>query len=159
MTAITSAPSRVRSHSALRSFCTEALSSAALTKAPGKYQRSFTSPSTGERISVRAADELRAALLAWYDRHRRRLPWRARPGETLLLANYEHQPADTPFRASHAIYVHEGTDAPYDAVDTVPELLRRRTLSLRAFDGAGMMVDAALAGVRSAPGVRAVRDA
>src|ERR1051326_8081695 len=23
-----------------------------------------------------------AILLAWYDRHRRRLPWRARPGET-----------------------------------------------------------------------------
>ena len=23
-----------------------------------------------------------AALLAWYDRHRRDLPWRARPGET-----------------------------------------------------------------------------
>lgn len=66
------------------------------------------------------------------------------PGEQALLLNYEHQPADTPFRASHAIYVHEGTDAPYDAVDTVPELLRRRTLSLRAFGADHMMVDADL---------------
>ena len=36
---------------------------------------------------TRAIPELRsrvseaAALLAWYDRHRRRLPWRAEPGE------------------------------------------------------------------------------
>src|SRR5258708_23369455 len=49
-TQVTSRPSRVRSHSALRSFSSEALSSAALTKAPGKYQRSFTVPSTGERL-------------------------------------------------------------------------------------------------------------
>src|SRR5437588_360549 len=32
----------------------------------------------------------------------------AEPGETVLLLNYEHQSADTPFRASHAIYVREG---------------------------------------------------
>src|SRR2546428_6213179 len=49
-TQVTSRPSRVRSHSALRSFVSEALSSAALRDAPGKYQRSFTVPSTGERF-------------------------------------------------------------------------------------------------------------
>src|SRR5689334_22757669 len=49
-TQVTSCPSCVRSHSALRSFSSEALSSAALTNAPGKYQRSFTVPSTGERL-------------------------------------------------------------------------------------------------------------
>src|SRR5258706_9383295 len=49
-TQVTSRPSRVCSHSALRSFSSDALSSAALTKAPGKYQRSFTVPSTGERL-------------------------------------------------------------------------------------------------------------
>ncbi|MPY70454.1 MAG: A/G-specific adenine glycosylase [Alphaproteobacteria bacterium] len=32
----------------------------------------------GRRIDAAA---LRRALLAWYDRHRRRMPWRARPGE------------------------------------------------------------------------------
>src|SRR3954464_12407288 len=35
---------------ALRSFDVDALSSAALTNAPGKYQRCFTVPSTGERF-------------------------------------------------------------------------------------------------------------
>lgn len=29
------------------------------------------------------AGELASALLAWYDRHRRRLPWRAQPGEAV----------------------------------------------------------------------------
>ncbi len=29
----------------------------------------------------------------------------AEPGETVILAHYEHQPADSPFRASHAVYV------------------------------------------------------
>src|SRR5204863_3468752 len=43
-------PLLVRSQIALRSLEIEALSSAALTKAPGKYQRSFTTPSTGERL-------------------------------------------------------------------------------------------------------------
>src|SRR5207248_4487264 len=49
-TQVTSRPSRVRSQSALRSFESDALSSAALRNAPGKYQRSFTVPSTGERF-------------------------------------------------------------------------------------------------------------
>nr|MCU0888971.1 A/G-specific adenine glycosylase [Rubritepida sp.] len=28
-----------------------------------------------------STDDAAARLLAWYDRHRRDLPWRARPGE------------------------------------------------------------------------------
>src|ERR1700694_6017297 len=34
------------------------------------------------RKATRQAVARPAALLAWYDRHRRRLPWRALPGET-----------------------------------------------------------------------------
>ena len=68
----------------------------------------------------------------------------AEPGETLLLLNYEHQPADTPYRASHAIFVREGAEQAYDEVDTVPEPLRVRPISLRAFNDAGEMVDADL---------------
>src|SRR5213078_2839509 len=49
-THVTSRPSRVCSQSALRSFEVDALSSAAFRNAPGKYQRSFTVPSTGERF-------------------------------------------------------------------------------------------------------------
>ena len=53
------------------------------------------------------------------------------PGETALLVNYMHQPARTPYRASHAIFVREGAETTYDMVDTIPDVLRRRVLSLR----------------------------
>jgi hypothetical protein len=36
----------------------------------------------------------------------------ARPGERVLLVNYEHLPVDSPYRASHAIYVREGATSP-----------------------------------------------
>ncbi|MEA3003382.1 MAG: hypothetical protein QOH81_2170 [Sphingomonadales bacterium] len=65
----------------------------------------------------------------------------AEPGETLLLVNYLHQPAATPYRASHAIFVRERDVAPTDLVGEVPPAMRARPLSLRAFDAAGMMVD------------------
>jgi hypothetical protein len=44
----------------------------------------------------------------------------AKVGETVLLMNYEHQPADTPFRASHAIYVREGDHPTRRDVDAIP---------------------------------------
>jgi hypothetical protein len=66
----------------------------------------------------------------------------AAPGETLILLNHEHQPADTPFRASHAIYVREAARAPVSTTDALPPALRRRLLSLRGFDAAGMLRDA-----------------
>jgi hypothetical protein len=68
----------------------------------------------------------------------------AEPGETLLLLNHVHQPADTAYRASHAIFVREGAEASADLVDTIPEVMRVRPISLRAFDAAGEMVDADL---------------
>ena len=66
----------------------------------------------------------------------------AEPGETVLLVHYEHQPADTPYRAGHAIYVRAGAVEAKPAVDEVPDVLRRRLLSVRAFDEAGMMLGA-----------------
>lgn len=68
----------------------------------------------------------------------------AQPGESLLLLNYEHQSAASPYRASHAIFVLEGERRTFDEIDVVPEVLRRRMLSLRAFDGQGMIVGAEL---------------
>ena len=73
-----------------------------------------------------------------------------RPGESALLVNFVHQPADTPYRASHAIFVHEGASAPASFVDTVPEVMQRRMLSLRAFDSAHLMTDAVLVEGREA---------
>jgi hypothetical protein len=68
----------------------------------------------------------------------------AEPGETLILVNYVHQPADNPYRASHAIFVSEGAVAAYDRTDEVPESMRLRSLSLRAFDIDDLMIDAEL---------------
>ena len=65
----------------------------------------------------------------------------AEPGETLLLVHYEHQPADTPYRAGHAVYVREGATETWVG-DHVPEVLRKRLLSLRAFSADGTMVEA-----------------
>lgn len=63
-------------------------------------------------------------------------------GGYALLLNYMHQPADTPFRATHAIFVREGATHTYDRVGDVPDVMRRRLLSLRAFDAAGMIIAA-----------------
>ena len=64
----------------------------------------------------------------------------AEPGQTVLLLNHVCQAADTPYRASHAIFIREGATQQYDAVDQVPASLRIRLLSLRAYDARGMMV-------------------
>jgi hypothetical protein len=63
-------------------------------------------------------------------------------GEELLLLNYEHQPANTPYRATHAIYVRKAADRAFDAVDTVPEVIASRLIAVRAFDAQHMMIDA-----------------
>ena len=74
----------------------------------------------------------------------------AAPGETLLLVNHEHQPAATPYRASHAIFVREGATTAYAREDEIPEAMRSRVLSLRAFDATHLMVDAELVDGRDA---------
>ena len=68
----------------------------------------------------------------------------ALPGETLLLLNFEHQQAASPYRASHAIYILEHAVQAFDAVDEVPQVLRSRVISLRAFDDSGMLKGAEL---------------
>jgi hypothetical protein len=66
----------------------------------------------------------------------------AEVGETLLLLNYEHLEVATPYRSRYAIYVRENAEEARIAVNEVPEVLRRRLLSLRAFDKEGMLLDA-----------------
>jgi Protein of unknown function (DUF1203) len=63
----------------------------------------------------------------------------SKPGDELVLVNYEHHPVDSPYRMRFAIFVRKG-DETFDAVDAVPEQLRRRTLAVRAFDAEAMMV-------------------
>jgi len=66
-------------------------------------------------------------------------------GQSVLLLNHVCQPAKTPYRASHAIFIREWATQAYDAVDQVPESMRIRLLSLRAFNDDGMMLDADVA--------------
>lgn len=69
----------------------------------------------------------------------------AQPGDELLLLPYEHQPCASPYRASGPIYVRR--DARQAVLDPgeLPPYVTRRAISLRAYDGADMMVDAGLA--------------
>lgn len=63
----------------------------------------------------------------------------ARTGETVLLLNYEHLPVASPYRSRHAIFVREAATEARLAPGDVPELMRTRLLSVRAFDRHGMM--------------------
>jgi hypothetical protein len=63
-------------------------------------------------------------------------------GEDLLLINFQHQPANTPYRSTHAIFVRKIALRAFEAVDSVPDVLATRLLSVRAFDAHHMMIDA-----------------
>jgi|SRR5262245_27853288 len=63
-------------------------------------------------------------------------------GETLLLLHHVHHDVRGPFRASGPIYVREHAAPATFAAGEIPELLRVRLLSLRAYDGAGLLRDA-----------------
>ncbi|HVY89733.1 MAG TPA: DUF1203 domain-containing protein [Hyphomonadaceae bacterium] len=66
----------------------------------------------------------------------------AEPGSRMLLLNYEHQDAATPYRSRHAIFVTDGAVDAAPAPGEVPEQIRVRLLSVRAFTPEGMIVDA-----------------
>jgi hypothetical protein len=63
----------------------------------------------------------------------------SRPGDELILVNYEHHPVASPYRMRFAVYVRPG-EKTYDRVDEVPEQLRTRALAVRGFDDDAMMV-------------------
>jgi hypothetical protein len=62
----------------------------------------------------------------------------ARAGDELILVNYEHHAVASPYRMRFAIYVRADEET-FDAVDVVPEQLRKRTLAVRGFDADAMM--------------------
>ncbi len=87
----------------------------------------------------------------------------ATPGDEVILVNYEHHAVASPYRMRFAIYVRHG-ERTFDAVDSVPDQLRRRTLAVRGFDGQGMMtgweiVEGILAGRGDRTAVRRSRRA
>ncbi|MGA2342381.1 MAG: DUF1203 domain-containing protein [Steroidobacteraceae bacterium] len=68
----------------------------------------------------------------------------ARIGEELLLLPYEHQPAQSPYKSSGPIFVRK--DAVQKTVDPggIPDYVRTRLMSVRAYDAAHQMTDAAV---------------
>ncbi len=69
----------------------------------------------------------------------------AEAGQTVLLLNYQHQPADTPYRSNYAIYVDESAVEPWTGRDTLPPVFQNRPIALRAFSDEGMLLSAEVA--------------
>jgi hypothetical protein len=63
--------------------------------------------------------------------------------ESVLLLNHVSHDFANPYRASHAIFVADADRAEF--IDELPPVFAGRVLSLRGFDGDGMMMDALLA--------------
>lgn len=66
----------------------------------------------------------------------------AEQGDAVLLVNHEHLPVDTPYRSRHAIFVADGAAQAARYEGAIPEQLRIRLLSVRAFNADDMMIDA-----------------
>ena len=66
----------------------------------------------------------------------------AEPGDRLILVNHAHlaDPA-SPYRASGPIFVREVATEATPVADTVPEMIRRRPLSIRIYDSASLMIE------------------
>jgi hypothetical protein len=77
----------------------------------------------------------------------------AEPGERVILVPFQHQPGTSPYRASGPIFVRESAIDATVAPDVVPEVLRTRLLSVRAYDTLDLMVDADVVEGREVEGV------
>jgi Protein of unknown function (DUF1203) len=65
-------------------------------------------------------------------------------GESVILLNYMHQPTASPYRATGPIFVRERAVPATLAPGEIPEVVRRRTMSVRAYDREGMMKNASV---------------
>ena len=90
-------------------------------------------------------------------KHARRLIVDAKPGfpcrvsledaelsERVILLPFVHQPAASPYQASGPIFVRESANEAILAPGEIPEVVRSRLMSVRAYNDEGMMLDAAV---------------
>jgi len=63
-------------------------------------------------------------------------------GDELLLLRFEHQPGQSPYRASGPIYVRRGVSPSILEPNEVPDYVTRRLISVRAYDDTHMMLGA-----------------
>jgi len=65
-------------------------------------------------------------------------------GAEMLLLPFEHQPAHSPYRASGPIFVRRGAQRRTLEAGELPSYVTSRLMSVRAYDAAHMIVDAAV---------------
>jgi Protein of unknown function (DUF1203) len=65
-------------------------------------------------------------------------------GEELLLLPYAHQPARSPYKASGPIFVRKAARQCKLDAGVIPDYVRLRQMSVRAYDAAHLMIDAAV---------------
>ena len=65
-------------------------------------------------------------------------------GEELLLLPFAHQPASSPYRASGPIFVRKAARHSKLAAGVIPDYVTLRLISVRAYDAAHLMIDAAV---------------
>ena len=63
-------------------------------------------------------------------------------GERVILLNYMHQPADSPYRATGPIFVRVKAVEAKLGPNEIPAAVRRRTISVRCYDVEGLMKNA-----------------
>jgi hypothetical protein len=63
-------------------------------------------------------------------------------GERVILLPFTHHDTASPYQGSGPIFVREQVERAFPGVNEVPEMIRRRLLSIRAYDAAGMMLGA-----------------
>lgn len=66
----------------------------------------------------------------------------AEHGERVILLPFQHQHCGSPYQASGPIFIREAATDAVVSPNVVPELLRARLLSVRAYDAADMLIDA-----------------
>lgn len=68
----------------------------------------------------------------------------AEVGDRLILVSHDPFTRDTPYRSASPIFLHATSCEPILGGDELPPQLTSRQLSVRAFDAAEMMIDAAI---------------
>lgn len=66
----------------------------------------------------------------------------AEVGEAVLLLHYQHHQTDAPYRAGGPIFVRRNAPTAQPQVNEIPQMLRHRLLSVRAYNAAGWMLQA-----------------
>jgi len=65
-------------------------------------------------------------------------------GEELLLLPFDHQPADSPYKSTGPIFVRKAASQASLDPGVIPDYVRSRLISVRAYDDQHLMTDAAV---------------